>query len=190
MLNNPGISLQKVASFINYINYNYTGGKPMKQIEMQRTVIAEYKRIIETGELCGTKTKKVHTNPKLPSDVRSKLANQINGKLRKEQSLLAIKMVIGEMEIQGIKPTIAKVAEILKGRLGKATIERHWKNVIASQEQTSAPVATVCLTEEIEREFESLCTAQDGFKPLEYYMNNYDHDLASEMYKNQELITI
>jgi hypothetical protein len=60
----------------------------------------------------------------------------------------------------------------------------------ASQEQDPAPVATECITEGIEREFESLCTAQDRFQSIEYYLTNYNHDLAIEMYKNQELITI
>ena len=140
MHNNPSYNLEKILSFINYINYNHTGDKPMNHKEMIRTITTEYNRIIETGKFCGLRIKKVHTNKNLSGRERIKIANRENGRLRKNQSIMAIQIAFDELKALGIKPTINQVAEILKGRRGMATVKKYWRivnpKVVAVESQT------------------------------------------------------
>jgi hypothetical protein len=127
--NNPSFSLEKILSVINYINKNQTGGRPMKTKEMIRTITTEYNRIIDTGEFHGLKNKRVHTNKNLPGYLRSRIANRVNGNLRKNKSILSMQIVVDELKALGINPTINVVADILEGRLGVATIKKYWRIV-------------------------------------------------------------
>ncbi|MEJ7823444.1 MAG: hypothetical protein WKF85_14060 [Chitinophagaceae bacterium] len=135
ILNNPTFTLQDVLSFIQWINTKRTGNRPMKYKEMIYTVTKEYNRIKETAEIRFLKTKHIITNDKLPPKEKQRQGAIGFGEYRKAKSKECIKIVLDYFKDEGIKPTIAKAAELLKGRLHLRTITRYWKEVLAEDRQ-------------------------------------------------------
>lgn len=131
LFNNPGIDLWTIISFINYINSYFTDGKPMNLREMKRTVEAEYNRILDTRDFKGLKIKRYHTNPKYDRDTRIRLAAKARGNEQKQKSIQLISDAVQQIKAESAnRPTIKKVAELLKGKLSEATINRYWREVV------------------------------------------------------------
>ena len=211
LLNNPGLKLTEVLSFFHYINQNRTDNKPMKVSEMIYTVQTEYDRIKDTGELRYIKPKHVITNSKMTSKERQIQGAKGFGEYRRNRSIKAIKIVVDEMNNQNIKPTINKVAEILKGRLSISTIKKYWRLVLPkvqtqldthTEPATAIPIQhqepvkkvdnnlAVGVSDE-EHEFDTYVfdfaeTEDNGGKQsLEYYTEMYGKEIGEEMYENQ-----
>lgn len=92
MYNNPDMDLLTIQSFINYVNEEHTKQK-MYRREMLRTVEAAYQHVIETGEINITlQSKTIHFNRnfKLTGDERRRIANKINGLIKKYASVKKI----------------------------------------------------------------------------------------------------
>ena len=131
MLNNPGIALHAVLSFIYYINQNYTDGKPMKTKEMVNTITAEFNRITGTGEFKGTGIKTVHINPVYDKATRQRTAASVNGRLKTERSIKDIKIVFEALKEQGLKPTAQRVAEVLDGGRSICLVKKYLVAAVA-----------------------------------------------------------
>jgi hypothetical protein len=85
--------------------------------EMLRTVAAEYKRIEETGQLnVKLRIKKVHTNPTLNKEQKQLIANQQNGKIRKDQSFEIIKVATEALSAKGIETSPSQIFKQLKAK--------------------------------------------------------------------------
>lgn len=127
VMNNPDITLFHVLSVINYVNERCTGNRPMDMREMIRTVEAEYKRILQTGEIKSkTSLKLVHLNKnlKLPKDEKIRIANQVNGLIKKYESVKRIEEARADILSKGKKVTKRFVAAVSK--LSSKTVKRNW----------------------------------------------------------------
>jgi hypothetical protein len=129
ILNNPGIELLYILSFINFINQTRTGGHPMSKRELERTVRCEFERIT-AGGLLKVKTKRYHTSINLGKTERIALVAQYRAKEAKAKSKESIRQAISNLRISGEKLTQEKVHEKLKGQLSLSTIKRHWRKIV------------------------------------------------------------
>ena len=138
---NPAADLQPILSYINYVNQSRTDGKPMITKEMVRTVTWAYNLSKQTGiwNQDWLRTKGLHwgKNPGKTKDERKRISDErriksvsINNRRKQRKSIMAIEMVVAHLKEQGIKPTISKVAEILKGRRSIWTIKKYWRVVM------------------------------------------------------------
>ena len=129
--NNPDFTLLDILSYINYINNNYTGRKPMKRREMKNTVEAEYDRLEKTGDFRCTRIKRYHTNPEDDRLTRIRNAAKARGGEIKQKSIALISEAIQQLKESGCeRPTIKMVAKHLKGKPSESTITRHWHTVV------------------------------------------------------------
>lgn len=132
MFNNPDIELQVLSSYMNFINYNYTDGKPMKQQYLMFMVEREFNRIRSGGKISGTRIKRVHTNPRLDTLTRKRIAARVNGGIRKERSCNLIEAVVEALQEKGIKPSNKRVAAFLKGYISICTVKKYLQSVVSN----------------------------------------------------------
>ena len=138
---NPNVTLHEVQSYINFINDHYTDNKPMIRKEMLRTVAAEYERIKETGQLnVKLRIKKVHTNPTLHKEQKQLIANQQNGKIRKDQSFEIIKVAIEALSAKGLEISPSQIFKTTEGKISLATIKRYYKLVVEQMRKQNEKV--------------------------------------------------
>lgn len=125
---NPTFTLQQVASYINFINYD-RAEHPLSPKELMRTVRTHYNKVKSEG-VKNPRMKSMHTNPKNPRAQRMQDANRENGLLRKQKSISGITMAIEELRRIGSVPTVKEIQIILEGRLSKRTIQKYWRQVV------------------------------------------------------------
>lgn len=183
LFNNSSIEYKYIVSFINYVNQNHTD-KPMKMSEMIFVVKSEYNRVKETGEYNGIQNKHVIVNEKYKGAVRQKIGAKAYGEYRVSKSKAAIKMVVDEMKAQNIKPTIKKVADILKGRLGEATIKRHWRTVVPKQVKQTGVTELIDLPDDsIQVNMEMTSELPNELITFNQFMQQHPHRPIMSMYE-------
>lgn len=123
MFLNKDISKLEVLSYINFINVNYTT-VPMRRKEMINTVLEEYKRVTEVGEInISLKTKTLHFHKSVAESTKRRLAPYINGLLKTLYSVLKIQDAKSKLLTEGIKPTSKVIAE--KAGISNKTVQRN-----------------------------------------------------------------
>lgn len=138
MFLNEDVSLKELQSYINFVNFHFTIGKPMSTREMLRTVEAEYNRYKSSGVLIiKLKIKNIHTNPALDRHTRVCVANKAIGKLKVDRSIKLIESAIEALLHEGSAITQRNVARLLEGALSVRTIKKYWHRVMSSKLNTS-----------------------------------------------------
>ncbi|GEO08308.1 hypothetical protein [Segetibacter aerophilus] len=179
MFLNPDITLFEVHSYINFINQNFTNDSPMGRTEMMRTVAAEFERITETGEkFVKTRIKKVHTNSKLSGKDRNIIANQQNGKLRKDNSFEIIEASIEVLIAMEMEVTPIEIFKTAKGNISLPTIKRHYKTVLEQIEmKKQAEIKTATKAKIVNKQNNTLYAIQGNSKRV----SDRDlHDMTDE----------
>jgi|ERR1035437_5660 hypothetical protein len=183
MHNNPGIELIVILSFINFINENYTDDKPMQLRYMIFLVEREFNRIKEGGKIKHTRIKRVHTNPKLDTLTRVRIAAKVNGRLKQERSTLIVGMVYEALKEDGIKPTIERLAAVLEGRRSISIVQRYFPKD-SHQLTKERPAVQELRFQKWLKEFKKEDFSRNHHRYLEedkYYRIGYEIYLQSEI---------
>jgi hypothetical protein len=129
--NNRNISVSQVIDEISKINWYYARPR-MDQRRLEEYVDFVYNQIKDTPDYnFRFKVKNLHFNPQAGISRREKivLANQINGRLRKCESLSIINAAKNRLISEGKTPTPKLIKEYCDG-LSIRTIRKYWKEEI------------------------------------------------------------
>ena len=124
---NPEADCHTIQSYINYVNQNYTDGRPMKTTEMLNTVKYVYDNAKQSGVvLVRPKMKRIHFRKdcNISGDEKRALAAKLNGQIKKQISIEKIISSITNLQGKG-KITRAQVAK--NSQLGICTVKKYWK---------------------------------------------------------------
>ena len=127
MINNE-LPIERAVSFLRYVNNNLTGFHGMKENDFKKFVAGLIKSLHEKKLKFHPKKKFVHFNKdcSLDKTTKMKVANLVNGAVKKNISILKIKK--GKNELLEKKIKITQVAVAKQSGMSRSTVSKYWNS--------------------------------------------------------------